>query len=413
MMDDSLFEIKLESMAHGGSALGHHGQQVVFVPYTIPGERVQARVVSQKGRALFAQGVTLLEASADRVFPACPHFGPGQCGACHWQHISYEAQLLLKQDVLADQLERIGGLEDAQVFPVIPCPEVWGYNHHMTLQTGKDGQLGFAAANHAVYPVSICHVLHPDLLEIKAALDIEQIAGLESLTLQRSTDGSCMAIMQMTNDEAPELELDFPLSINLRLADGETANLLGDYFSTYQIGGRAFRVTAGCFIRPNLSQMDNLIGTVMHALALTGRENVLELYAGVGVFTAFIAPQASAVTLVEDDSRAVDDADLNLADYGNIDIVEGLVEDVLPELDSAASFDVALLDPDEDGLSVAVVDSLAALAIPRLVYVSSNPATLARDAKRLRAHGYHFSSAQPLDLAPQTYQIDTVAVLQR
>ncbi|MBL8157322.1 MAG: TRAM domain-containing protein, partial [Anaerolineae bacterium] len=113
--DTGTFDLDLEAMAHGGSALGRFGQQTVFVPYTIPGERVHARVVAQKGRVLFAEGLTLLESSADRVYPACPHFGPGRCGRCHWQHIAYPAQLLLKQDVLADQLERIGGLTEVEV----------------------------------------------------------------------------------------------------------------------------------------------------------------------------------------------------------------------------------------------------------------------------------------------------------
>lgn len=410
-MTDTLIELELESMAHGGGALGHHGQQVVFVPYTIPGERVQVRIVRQKGRALFGQGVTLLESSADRIFPACPHFGPAQCGGCQWQHISYEAQLLLKQDVLADQLERIGGFTDVEVRPVLPSPELWGYNHHMTLLAASDGQLGFASDDTAIFPVSTCHILHPDLLTVKAALDVEAIAGLQSLTLRRGSDGNCMAIIQMANDDAPELHIDLPLSVNMRLSEGETVNLLGDLYSHYRVGERNFRVTAGCFFRPNLSQMDNLIAIIMAALALTGNEAVLDLYAGVGLFTAFIAAQARQVTLIEDDTSAVDDAESNLADFDNVDIVEGRVEDVLPALEDR--YDLALLDPDEDGLSVAVVDGLRALAVPRLVYLSSNPATLARDAKRLAAHGYHLRYAQPLDLAPHTYQIDTVAVLER
>ena len=113
------FELELTGMAHGGSALGRHDKQTIFVPYTIPGETVLAHITQDKGRIAFAEGVTLLEASADRVFPRCPHFGPGKCGRCHWQHIDYMAQLLLKQDVLADQLERIGGFVDADVRPVI------------------------------------------------------------------------------------------------------------------------------------------------------------------------------------------------------------------------------------------------------------------------------------------------------
>jgi len=410
-MNDQLIEVELESMAYGGSSLGHAGEQVVFIPYTIPGETVQARITGQKGRTLFAEGVTLIESSTDRVFPRCPHFGPNKCGNCQWQHIDYSAQLLLKQDVLADQLERIGGFADAEVRPVIASPLQWGYNHHMTLFATGEGQLGFASSSTppTIFPIQECHILHPDLLELKNSLDLEQMTGLEILTLQIDSLGDRMALLRMANDEAPELHSDMPMSMNLLNENDEPINLMGDLYATIQVGGRAFRVTAGSYFRPNVSQLDALTAEVLNGLALTGREAVLDLFAGVGIFTAFIAQQARLVTLVDADPYAINDAELNLPEE-HVEIIEGLVEEVLPELED--HYDATVVDPGDTGLSVSVSDALVARHIPRIVYVSSNPSTLARDGKRLAARGYHLRYAQPIDLAPQTFAVDTVAVFE-
>lgn len=410
-MNDQLIDVELESMAYGGSSLGHHGEQVVFVPYTLPGEKVQARVIGQKGRTLFAEGVTLLESSTDRVFPRCPHFGPHKCGNCHWQHIDYSAQLLLKQDVLADQLERIGGFSAADIRPIIPSPVLWGYNHHMTLFATGTGQLGFASSDTppSLFPIDECHLLHPDLVALKDSLDLEQMTGLQIITLQIDSLGDRMALLRMTNDEAPELHSDVPVSMNLLNENDEPINLMGDLYATLQAGGRAFRVTAGSFFRPNVSQLDHLTAEVLHGLALTGREAVLDLYAGVGLFTAFIAQQSRLVTLVDADPYAINDAEVNLPEE-HIEIIEGLVEEVLPELDD--SYEAAVVDPGDTGLSATAADALVARRTPRIVYVSSNPSTLARDGKRLAGKGYQLRYAQPIDLAPQTFAVDTVAVFE-
>ncbi len=413
-MDERLIEIELESMAHGGSALGRVDGQVVFVPYTIPGERVQARVVRQKGQALFAEGVTLLESSADRVFPRCPHFGPTKCGQCQWQHIDYPAQLLLRQDVLADQLDRIGGFPDAEIRPTIASPVIWNYNHHMTLFATGDGQLGFESATingqTQLFPIDECHILHLDLLALKESLDLEKMTGLQNITLQIDSAGERMGLLRMANDEAPELHSDMAMSINMLTENDEPINLMGDLYANIQVGGRSFRVTAGSFFRPNVSQLDNLTAEVLQGLALTGRESVLDLYAGVGTFSAFIAEQARLVTLIDADPYAVNDAELNLPDEEHVEIIEGMVEEVLPEL--SGQYDMAVVDPGDSGLSAAASDGLVARHIKRIVYVSSNPSTLARDGKRLAARGYHLRYVQPIDLAPQTFMLDAVAVFE-
>lgn len=415
-MEPSEFELTLTGMAHGGSALGRHDGRTVFVPYTIPGERIMARVTGEKGRVIFAEGITLLEASSDRVFPRCPHFGPGKCGRCHWQHIDYAAQLLLKQDVLADQLERIGGFTDADVLPILASPVEWGYNHHMTLLADASGKLGFPVASPtrqetAVFAISECHIMHPDLLALYGLLELEGITGIQRMMLQIGTDGAPMLILTMANDDAPELLTDVPASVNMLAGGVDPVNLIGDLYSYYAVAGRTFRVTAGSYIRPNISGLESLIGAVLEALDLQGGETVLELYAGVGLLSAFIAKRAGLVTLVDSYAPALNDAEENLADLDNVDILEGAVEDVLGELEDP--YDAAVIDPPPDGLSTEAVDRLTALNIPRLVYVSGDPATLARDGKRLAAQGYRLVYAQPIDLAPQTYYVDAVAVFER
>ena len=408
-MSDETFELELTVMAHGGLALGRHDKQTIFVPYTIPGERIEARIVEDKGRIAFAEGVTLIEASADRVYPRCKHFGPGRCGRCQWQHIDYNAQLLLKQDVLADQLERIGGFEDVDIQPVLPAPDIWHYNQHITMLADEHGVPGFPATDdQRIILIDECHIIHPDLLDVYESLDL-QFDGLRRMQLQRGSDGAIMLILTMVNDNAPELVADMPASINMLLSDNEPVNLIGESHSRYEVNGHQFRVTAGSSFRPHVARIPTLVGIVQNMLDTVGAEAILDLYGGVGVFSAFLADRMSMITMIESYPPAVTDAETNLDMYDNIDLIEGTVEDVLLDLDEG--YDAAILDPAGDGLSVEALDALVEAALPTLVYVSSDPATLARDAKRLAQQGYQLQTVQPIDLAPQTYYIDSVALL--
>ncbi len=400
--ENETFEIEIETMAYGGSGLGKHDNQVVFVPYTIPGEVLEAAITDARGRIAFGKGVRLLDASADRVLPQCQHFGPGRCGGCQWQHMTDAAQILIKQDVLADQLERVGGFNDVEVRPVIPSPQLWGYNHRMTFTFTEDGKLGLPGADGGVHPVEVCEVLHPDLLNLYAQLDLET-GKLQSVELVRG-DGSHMVILGAATDEAPELELDLPASINLLLPDNEPLNLAGDTHVIYTIAGRAFRVTAGSAFRANVTLVDSLVAEVLAALGKA--DSVLDLYAGVGLFGAFIAEQANYVTLVESYPPAATDADENTADFDHVDVIEGTVEEILEAAED--NYDAAVVNPPGSGLTTEAIDGLAALRLTTLVYVSSDAATFSRDAKRLRGHGFELAYVQPLDFAPQTYYTEIV-----
>ena len=173
-------------------------------------------------------------------------------------------------------------------------------------------------------------------------------------------------------------------------------------------------MTAGAAIRPNIAQVDALVAEVMRALQLSGRERVLDLYAGVGIFSAFIAADAALVTVVESYPPAATDADVNLAEFDQVDIIEGQVEAVLSDMVAAAAeYDVVLVDPPGSGLSRSVIADLAQLPIKRMVYVSGDPPTLARDCKALFEAGFRLREIQPVDMAPHTYYITAVARFER
>ena len=417
--DDGTFPLKMKAMAHGGYALGTANKRPVFVPYTIPGETVKVRITETRGSVDFAAGVEMLNASADRVYPECPHFGPGRCWGCQWQHIDYKAQLLLKQDVLADQLSRLGNFQDAvlerAMKAVKPSPEQWRYNYHMTYERdASTGELGLPRIDgRSLQPIEVCHILHEDLQTLYDIIEID-FEDMEKLALWRGSDGETMLIITMSSEDAPELTADLPTSVNVILPDNEPVNLLGDSMVHYDIGGRIFRVTAGGFFRANVPQVEPLVNEVLDMLRLSEHDSVLDLYGGVGVFSAFMASRAGLVTLVESYPPTATDAEENLKDFDNIDIIEGSVEDVLPSLiEAGEQYDAIVLDPPSKGLSRDAMEALITLNSPRLVYVSSDPASLARDAQHLCKRGYKLKKVQPFDFAPQTYYIDAVALLEK
>jgi len=399
-------------MVHGGQALGRHAGRAIFVPYAVPGERVVARVTEDRGRYAFAEVVRVLEPSPHRVTPRCPHFGPGRCGGCHFQHVDYAAQPGYKRDVVIDQFRRIGSFTDPLVHPTIPSPDPWAYRNHTTFHVDQAGNLCYVGTdNTTLVPIEECHIIRPELLDLLNELDFDGITGLDRVRLQVGSGGDRMVVLSTGDDEPPELEVDMPVSVNFLLSDNEPINLVGSSHVTSTVRGRTFRVTAGGFFQVNLPQAEALIDLVLHTLTLGGHDTVLDLYAGVGLFTAFLAERASLVTAVESYPPAVTDADVNLADLDNVDLIEGTVEDVLPEL--VERYDAAVLDPPRTGVERHALDALAALGPRTMVYVSCEPSTLARDAKRLVEKGYHLVDVTPVDMFPQTYHIECVAHFER
>ncbi|HEX6384964.1 MAG TPA: TRAM domain-containing protein, partial [Anaerolineae bacterium] len=324
--------LDLTSMAHGGAAIGKDKRgRPVFVPYGIPGEKVRVAITDDKKKYAHAEIVEILKASPDRVEPRCPHFGP--CGGCHFQHMRYEAQLKVKQDVVADQLERVGGLKKVRVRPTLPNPNPYAYRIDMILSPAAEGGLGYwSPALQEVIPIQVCPISHPRLVELKQDVDLD-LPGLRKLILRIGVDEALLAAIEVEGVEPPELEADFPVSVAIVLPDNTAASLVGDHYIVQAVKGRDFRVSPGCFFYPSPPAAEHIVDTTLKYAALNGTETVVEAYSGVGTLTAFLSAAAGQVIAVEVNPDAVADAAVNLEDTDNVSVYQGYVEDVLPTLD--------------------------------------------------------------------------------
>ncbi len=407
-----VIELDLDRMAHGGVAMGRHAGQAVFVPYALPGEHVRARIIERKGRSARAVLVEIVRPSPARESPRCEHIAAGAGGPDPWQMIEYTMQMIYKREVLADQLRRVGEIKDPVVHSVLPNPEPWEGRMQMSFAIMRDGRPGYWTDDHKkVVPAEGCHALHPALHDMFGLFDLDSPAIRRVRFVVGSDPEDRMIILETKEENAPEIEVDLPVSVNLLLPDNEPVNLIGSAHVRYEVLDRTFRVTAGSYFHPHLSLVPALVQEVIQRLDLHGEESVLELYSGVGLLTAFVAQGADLVVSVESYPPAVTDAEDNTADLDNVDLVEGTVEDVLDDIEG--QFDRVVVDPTPAGLSAEAADLLGQHGAPRIVYVSYDPASLGRDAKRLAHFGYRLVDVQPLDMAPQSFYIAGVATLDR
>lgn len=402
--------LKLDQMAHGGEAIGRHEGKVVFVPFGIPGEVVEVEVVEDRGSYARGRILEVIDPSPERQAPPCPHFG--DCGGCHFQHMRYEAQLRFKMEIVRDQLRRIGKIEDPPVRPIIPSSDPFGYRNQVQFSVSADGRLGFQAMrSHRVVPIVRCWIAHPMLQELYEALDIEGLR-LRRLTLRCGVrTGDRMIILETEGDEPPALETDLRVSLVLLTEDEKAIPLIGLDYLTEEVGGFRFRISAPSFFQAHTEIAERIVHQVMEWADLHGTEAVLDAYCGVGLFAAHLAPFAQRVVGIEAHPAAVADAHHNLASFPHVEIRGGTVEEVAPTLEGP--FDVVVVDPPRTGCSKEALEALLRLAPRRWIYVSCDPATLARDARRLLDAGYRLRAVQPFDMFPQTYHIETVSLFER
>jgi 23S rRNA (uracil1939-C5)-methyltransferase len=403
------FALELEDMAHGGDAVGRHQGKVVFVPFGIPGESVRVAVTRDRKRFAHARLLEVLSPSPQRVNPPCPYFGT--CGGCQWQHISYETQLEYKRSIVRAQLQRIAGVNDTTVKPPIGMSQPWHYRNHVQFSVSHDGQLGFlAAGSHRAVPIEKCLVMHPLLEEMYEALDVE-MSDLSRLTLRAGIGtGDQMLIFEMEAGQLPELEVEIPVSCVALWPDGTAITLVGNGHIEERLDSNTFRVSPRSFFQVNTQQTEGLI-TVVSAYLDSGPDDVLiDTYCGVGVFGVALAAQVAQVIGIEDNPASIADAKVNATDHTNITFIEGTAETVLPTLKGLAA-PLVVLDPPRTGLANEALSAVVDLAPKRIVYVSCDPATLARDVGKFVASGYDLHVVQPIDMFPQTYHIECIALL--
>lgn len=407
-LHDNALTVEIHAQSNGPDAVGRTADgETVFVPYALPGEQVRVRVAERKKRLVWATLDEVLSPAAGRVEPRCTHYGV--CGGCHLQHASYATQLAIKRDIVIDQLQRVGGFAAPPVADTLPAASPWHYRNHIQLAQHDDGRLGFRALrSDTVVPLDECPISNPALVSTLHQLAFEPLGNVERFALRTGDSGDVMLALQTTDGILPEFEIGTPLSIVSLGPDGEQIVVAGDDHLQISVRGRAFRVSAGSFFQVNTEQAGKLVEQVLAALDLHADDIVFDLYCGVGLFSAFIAPAVRELAGFELEGSAVDDAVLNLDTFDNVSLYAGPVEDSLPAI--AQRPDKVVLDPPRAGAGKAVVAELLRLQPARIVYVSCEPVTLARDARQLVDGGYSLLSVQPVDMFPQTHHIETVSV---
>ena len=385
---DQLLRLELEGMGRLGEALAYLGDKPVFVFGGIPGEEVEVEIIRERRHYIAAEVVKVIRPSPHRQPPPCRYFG--ECTGCQWQHVSYSHQLQLKRQNVEDALQRVGGLSDVPVSPTLPSPREFGYRNHARFTVSREGgRLGYIHRERRRFiDIERCMLMNDSINDVLSQLDghcgettqvaVRSGARTDSRLIQPSLKGEDVPL-----ESGQKTYMDSVLDVR-------------------------FRVGSPSFFQVNIEQLENIIGLVKESLGLSGSEVLIDAYAGVGTFAGLLAPYASKVIAIEESSASVEDAQYNLRHFNNIEIHKGKTEEVLQEITEPV--DAMIIDPPRAGCETAALESIVRLAPQRLIYVSCDPATLARDLRILDGP-FRIASVQPVDMFPQTYHVECLATL--
>jgi 23S rRNA (uracil1939-C5)-methyltransferase len=405
-MGSSVFDIQLEKLVYGGDAMGRLPDgRAVFVPFGLPGEQVRIRLVEEKKNFARGELLEILEPSPERIAAKCKHFG--ECGGCHYQNLSYGAQLKAKTEIVRDQLQRIAKIKDPPVQPMIESPNPWNYRNHVQFHLTADGKLGYVDAKRkSILSITECYLPEASISELWPQLEFEPDAPFERVSLRTGTDDDLMLILESDELEAPELELEAGISV-VHLTGDDALVMAGEDHIFMQVLERGFRVSAGSFFQVNMPMAEKMVAHLLDKLPLPAK-TILDVYCGVGLFSAFLASQCERLIGIESSSPACEDYTVNLDEFDHVELYEGVAEDVIPHLE--AEQPIVLVDPPRVGVDKRALDGIRQLAPGSIAYVSCDPSTLARDAARLIAGGYRLVDVTPFDLFPQTYHIESISL---
>jgi 23S rRNA (uracil1939-C5)-methyltransferase len=428
--------VHVDSLAYGGAGVAHAPDgRTVFVRYSCPGDTLQVEVTAEHPRYLEAAVREIVEPSPERRNPPCPYFG--RCGGCQWQHVSRSVQVAARRASVSDALRRIGKIPEPEVAEVRAAGSAYGYRNKVEFTVGADERGGLVLgllAEHTdtLVPIDACLLL-PDAVRAYP----KALAGaLRYLSRGGDLGLTRVAVRAAANKRDVEVDLwgrpgPFPRqavaktlgqavrfdSLTRVLANDPAKDrsrakiemLAGHGQWHERLSGRSFAVSAPSFFQVNTPVAEVLADLVTSELAPDGTDRVLDLFAGVGTFTLPLAELAGEVVAIESAGSAVRDLRANLETAGlDAEVAPG---DAVRVLADEGHFDLAVVDPPRTGLAPDVRDALVAASPRRIVYVSCDPATLARDVAALQGSGYTLVRATPVDLFPQTYHVETVAVL--
>ena len=462
MKKNDLCEIVIEDMGKDGEGIGHAEGMTVFVKDTVVGDRVSVKLMKVKKNLAFARLMEILEPSAYRVTPVCDK--ARACGGCTLQHISYEKQKEIKANHVRNCLLRIGGVQniDELTEPLVGMEEPVHFRNKMQFPVGRDAegkpQLGFYAGHtHSLIPLSDCPMGHEVNREILRAFreyleasgtsvyDEEAHSGLVRHLLTRVgfATGEVMVCVVINGEKLPEQELlmeklqdairqenatgtELKLSsVSVSINKEKTNRILGDHSRTIygkdyiedKIGDTAFRIAPESFFQVNPIQTVKLYGKALEYAGLTGEETVWDMYCGIGTISLFLAKKARKVFGVEIVPQAIENARENaeLNHMTNTEFFVGKAEEIVPKLyeedPERYRADVVVVDPPRKGCDAALLSTIVKMQPKRLIYVSCDPATLARDIAFLRGEGFTVEKVAPVEMFPHSMHIETCCLL--
>ena len=397
-------EIRTHDMAHGGEAVGRSDGKAYFINGALPDETVTITDVNDRGSFARERLLDVVEASAQRVTPTCPHFGA--CGGCQWQYSSYEGQLHMKRDIVEGQLRHLGRVENPTVRDTVAPGPPLGYRNKMAFNVvdGKPGQ--FRRGTHIVEPIDACQLLVPELAELYAKLG--PLKGVDRIVLRTGTrTGQTLVVIDGT---VPAQADDWDVSV-VRRDRGRLIRLIGADHIHEIVADVKFRITGPAFFQVNTPGADQLVALVGEALDPTLDDVLLDAYSGGGLFTATVGRTAGRVVAVEKGPETVGDLQHNLRvnDCFNAEMIDARVEDVLAN--PVDDWTIAICDPPRTGLGIEGVMGIAQPRPRAIAYVSCDPASFARDVRHFSEIGYRLEWATPVDLFPQSFHVEIVGKL--
>ena len=442
-------ELQIAGLGSSGEGVGRYDGFTVFVHGALPEETVQAEIILVKKNYAIGKLIKIITASPDRVEPVCPVYA--DCGGCQLQHLSYAGQLRMKQQQVKDALTRIGHL-DTEVLPVIGCSNPWNYRNKMQFPaaSGAEGKISigcYAAATHSVIDTGSCMIQKEANNEVLttvrkwmqrysiSAYDEKTGKGLVRHVMSRVGvhSGEVMAVLITSAYDIPHKKelvewltkyvpnlVSVVQNINKKptnvVMGSKTRVLYGRTTITDSLGALSFNISAQSFFQVNSEQAEKLYNKALEYAALSGNETVVDVYCGTGTISLYLAKHAGKVYGIEIVAPAIEDAKKNAQDNNcsNAEFILGDAAEKLPQL-LAEGFkpDVVVVDPPRAGCEQKVLKAIADVEPQRIVYVSCNPASLARDLAYLSERGYKTMAAQPVDMFPMCAHVETVCLLSK
>jgi 23S rRNA (uracil1939-C5)-methyltransferase len=357
----------------------------------VPGETVEVEVVRRYPESLATRVLSVENPSSSRVDPPCPHYL--ECSGCQFQHVNYETQLEFKRKRIEEALAEYLEISGVTVREPLPSPQEYNYRNHARFTVRQSGEIGFVNRHTRQWlRVDQCMLMTESINDAVATMQ-DHIRGITQMSIRAGVNTDDLLIQPKLPNPAIPLES-------------------GGQHYTEKLMGHTFKVAGSSFFQVNSPQAEALASLIAERLALSGKETVIDAYAGVGTFAVLLSPNSGRVIAIEDSNSAVADARFNARGLSNVEFIESRTEDAMAEMDFPV--DAVILDPPRTGCHPGTIDAVRRLAPARLAMVSCDPPSLARDlALVCEGNAFAIDEVQPVDMFPQTYHVECVAFLSR